>query len=72
MEDMIQLNEDHEHSLSREELIGMLDELMDKQTTAKDPGSSDCQNPACFCESSYIFVRNERIAGSASVLVISF
>ena len=30
MEEMVQLNEDHEHSLSREELIGMLDELLDR------------------------------------------
>ena len=30
MEEMVQINENHEHSLSREELIRMLDELMDQ------------------------------------------
>ena len=30
------------------------------------------QKPDCFCESSYILVRNERIAGSASSLLMSF
>ena len=30
LEEMVQINENHEHSLSRDELIRMLDELMDQ------------------------------------------
>lgn len=34
MEEMVQLNENHEHSLSRDELIGMLDELLGERELA--------------------------------------